>query len=99
MAVIKAHLVHAIREKTSLPKHKCGHLLESLLEIMKDRLEKGEEVQIRGFGKFHVKDNNGRKGGHSIAGENLMLDAARIVTFKPSPVLRDKMNADPMGST
>jgi integration host factor subunit alpha len=93
MSVIKAHLAQAIHEKTSLPKHRCAHLLESLLEIIKDRLEKEEEVLIRGFGRFYVKDNHGRKGGHSIAGEDLMLEAMRIVTFRPSPVLKDKMNA------
>jgi integration host factor subunit alpha len=59
---------------------------------MKNTLEEGEDVMISGFGKFEVKVKDSRRGRNPATGNDLILDARRIVTFKCSGILREKMN-------
>jgi len=58
----------------------------------KDTLVNGEDVLISGFGKFCVKDKKRRRGRNPATGEDLTLESRRVVTFRCSPVLRDKVN-------
>ena len=92
MTLIKAQLVDSIRKQAGLPKTKSSQVVDSLLEIIKKTLEKGEDVLISGFGKFCVKDKRKRKGRNPQTGNDLMLDERRVVTFKCSGRLRDKIN-------
>jgi integration host factor subunit alpha len=94
MALTKDHLMTSIHKKLGLPKSKSVKLVESLLETMKMELERGEDVLISRFGKFCVKSKNARRGRNPATGEDLMLGSKRIVTFKCSPVLRDKVNGE-----
>ncbi len=94
MALTKDHLMTSIHKKLGLPKSKSVKLVESLLEIMKMKLEHGEDVLISRFGKFCVKGKSARRGRNPATGEDLMLGSKRIVTFKCSPVLRDKVNGE-----
>ena len=94
MALTKDHLMTVIHKKLGLPKSKSVKLVESLLETMKIELERGEDVLISRFGKFCVKSKNARRGRNPATGEDLMLGSKRIVTFKCSPVLRDKVNGE-----
>ena len=55
-------------------------------------MESGEDVLISGFGKFCLKDKKERRGRNPYAGNDLILDARRIVTFKCSNLMRDKIN-------
>jgi integration host factor subunit alpha len=71
--------------------------IEALFEIIKQNLERGEEVLISGFGKFCVKGKNPRKGRNPITGEGLMLNSRRVVTFRCSPVLKDGLNGKSRG--
>ena len=73
-------------------KNKSIELVGSLLEIIKSTLESGEDILISGFGKFCVKDKNERRGRNPQTGEDKMLGARRVVIFKCSGVLRDKIN-------
>jgi integration host factor subunit alpha len=68
------------------------HLVESLLELMKSTLEAGEDVKISGFGKFQIREKKRRRGRNPQTGEEMMLRARRIVQFRCSGKLRDKMN-------
>ena len=95
MALTKDHLMNSIHKKLGLPKSKSVKLVESLLETMKMKLEQGEDVLISRFGKFCVKNKKARRGRNPATGEDLMLGSKRIVTFKCSPVLRDKVNGGP----
>jgi integration host factor subunit alpha len=70
------------------------NVVESLLEIMKRRLESGEDILISGFGKFFVKGKKKRRGRNPQTGERMDLDARRVVQFKCSWVLRDKINGN-----
>jgi len=92
MALTKNDLMNSIHKKLGLPKSKSVRLVESLLETVKVKLEQGEDVLISRFGKFCVKDKHARRGRNPATGEDLMLGSKRIVTFKCSPVLRDKVN-------
>ncbi len=94
MALTKDHLMTTIHKKLGLPKSKSVKLVESLLETMKIKLERGEDVLISRFGKFCVRSKNARRGRNPATGEDLMLGSKRIVTFKCSPVLRDKVNGE-----
>ena len=94
MALTKDHLMTSIHKKLGLPKSKSVKLVESLLETMKMKLEQGEDVLISRFGKFCVKSKNARRGRNPATGEDLMLGSKRIITFKCSPVLRDKVNGE-----
>ncbi len=92
MTISKAHLIDSIRARLNLPRHHSAKLIESLLEIIKTTLQNGEDILVSGFGKFHVKDNKDRKRRNPVSGNDMMLDSERVVTFKCSPVLRDKLN-------
>lgn len=67
-------------------------MLEILLELIKKNLERGEDVLISGFGKFCVKEKNERRGRNPATGADMTLDKRRVVTFRCSHLLRDKIN-------
>ena len=92
MTITKAHLTGSIEKGTGLPKSRSAELVGSLLEIMKATLGNGEDVLISGFGKFSVKDKNDRRGRNPSTGEDMMLEARRVVTFKCSRPLKQKLN-------
>lgn len=71
---------------------KASDMVETLLEIIKGTLEKGDDLLISGFGKFSVKDKRKRKGRNPASGEEMMLSPRRVVTFKCSNLLREKIN-------
>ena len=92
MSITKAHLADSIHNQLGLPKNQSIQALESILEIIKKTLENGEDVLITGFGKFFVKEKKKRRGRNPATGEDLMLRSRRVVGFKCSGKLRDKMN-------
>jgi integration host factor subunit alpha len=67
-------------------------MLDSLLEIMKQTLESGEDVLISGFGKFSVKEKMERKGRNPQNGQPMMIAPRKVLTFKCSGKLRDRIN-------
>ena len=94
MTITKTKLVESICRKSELPKQESISAVESLLEIIKRTLESGEDVKISGFGKFCVKDKKERKGRNPETGDDMILRARRIVTFKCSNLMRDKINGN-----
>ena len=92
MTLTKAHLVDSIHNQLGLHKNQSVQALESILEIIKNTLENGEDVLITGFGKFYVKEKRERRGRNPATGEDLMLESRRVVGFKCSDKLRDRMN-------
>jgi len=85
-------IVDAIHEQIGYPKNKSAEMLETLLELIKGNLENGEDVLISGFGKFCVKEKNERRGRNPATGHDMTLDKRRVVTFRCSHLLRDKIN-------
>ncbi len=88
----KAGIVESVHNKLVLPKKECVEIVETLLEIIKSTLASGEDVLISGFGKFNVKDKNERRGRNPAKNEDMILPARRVVTFKCSGKLREKIN-------
>jgi len=92
MTLTKAHIVEAIAKQSGYPKNQSFEMIETLLEIIKRALESGEDVLVSGFGKFCVKTKHGRRGRNPATGEDMMLEPRRVVTFRCSRQLRDKVN-------
>ncbi|MGA7142903.1 MAG: integration host factor subunit alpha [Desulfobacterales bacterium] len=92
MTLTKIQIVESIQNQTGFPKNKSSEIVETLLEIIKRTLTNSEDVMISGFGKFCVKEKRERKGRNPATGEDLMLKPRKIVTFKCSGKLRDKIN-------
>jgi integration host factor subunit alpha len=91
MALTKNDIVTSIHD-LGFTKKKSVEIIESLLEIVKSTLEKNEDVLISGFGKFCVKQKKQRRGRNPATGDDLMLKERKVVTFKCSGKLRDKIN-------
>ena len=94
MSLTKAHLTDSIHNQLGLHKNQSVKVLESILEIIKKTLENGGDVLITGFGKFFVKDKRKRRGRNPQTGENLMLGSRRVVGFKCSEKLRERLNRE-----
>ena len=92
MPCTKAHIVNSICNQLNLPKNSSIQVIESLLEILKRTLANGEDVLISGFGKFCVHDKKERRGRNPQTGKDMTLRSRRVVTFKCSGVLRDRIN-------
>lgn len=92
MTFTKDKIIESLYNQCGYSKTKSTDLLESLLEIIKKTLENGEDVLISGFGKFCVKEKSERKGRNPATGGAMMLESRRVVTFRCSQGLRDKVN-------
>ena len=91
MSMTKIDIVESISEKIGIPKKDCVKIVESLFDIIKDDLNNGNDVMISGFGKWTVKAKKKRKGRNPQTGKEMMIDARKVVTFKPSVVLRREL--------
>jgi len=91
MALTKNDIVTSVHE-LGFTKKKSVEIIETLLEIMKNTLEKNEDLLISGFGKFCVKQKKQRRGRNPATGADLILKERKVVTFKCSGKLRDKIN-------
>ena len=92
MALTKHGIVEQVYNELGFPRNQSVEIVESLLEIIKSTLESSEDVLVSGFGKFCVKEKNERKGRNPATDEDLMLPARRVVTFKCSGKLRERLN-------
>lgn len=91
MAITKADIVETICVKNGFSKKQSIETLESMLEIIKQTLESGEDVLVSGFGKFCVRHKKERKGRNPATGEDMMLTPRKVVTFRCSSKLRDRL--------
>jgi integration host factor subunit alpha len=92
--VTKADIVEHIYERVGFSKKESAELVERVFDIIKDTLARGEKVKISGFGNFVVREKNARKGRNPQTGEEIRLDARRVLTFKPSLVLKNVLNEE-----
>ena len=88
----KADIVKKILNGTGLSKKESTEMMEAVFSIMKSTLESGEKLKISGFGCFEVKQKNDRRGRNPQTGEAITIEARRVLTFKPSNLLRDAIN-------
>ena len=92
MTLTKIQIVESIHNQTGFPKNRSSEIVETLLEIIKRTLSSGEDVLVSGFGKFCIKEKKERKGRNPSTGEDMMLAPRKVVTFKCSGKLRDRIN-------
>ena len=92
MTLTKADIISTISEQNGFPKKKSTDMVETLLEIIKSKLESGEDVLVSGFGKFCVRNKKQRRGRNPATGDSMMLKPRKGVTFKSSGKLREKVN-------
>jgi integration host factor subunit alpha len=94
MALTKIQIVETIHNQIGFTQKRSSEIVETLLEIIKNTLESGEDVLISGFGKFCVKEKKERKGRNPATGDAMMLAPRKVVTFKCSGKLRDRINGN-----
>ncbi len=92
MTLTKADIVQAVAKQNGYTNKRSFEVVEILLDNIKSRLESGEDVLISGFGKFCVNEKKERLGRNPATGEAMMLAPRKVVTFKCSRQLRDKIN-------
>ena len=92
MTLTKANIIDAIAEANGFPRNKATETVETLLELIKLTLVSGEDVLISGFGKFCVKQKEKRRGWNPATGGDMILSARKVVTFKCSGKLRERVN-------
>jgi integration host factor subunit alpha len=92
MTLTKTDIIDSIYNSTDLNRSQATKAVETFLESIKTALESREDVLISGFGKFYVNEKNERRGRHPYTGEDLMLERRRVVAFKCSPMLKEKLN-------
>ncbi|SPJ16168.1 integration host factor (IHF), DNA-binding protein, alpha subunit [Syntrophobacter sp. SbD2] len=92
MTLTKAHIVEALFAQNIFTKPESAQIIDTLFELIKQSLQNGEEVLIRGFGKFSVREKQGRRGRNPQTGEQMTLAPRKVVTYKCSNVLRAGMN-------
>jgi len=92
MSITKAEIVKSISNHCGYSKVQSLEMVEFILETIKKTLESGEDVLISKFGKFCVKNKNPSRGRNPSTGEDLTLGASRIILFRCSTVLKDKLN-------
>jgi len=88
----KADIVERIYEKVGFSKKEATDIVESIFEIIKKRLENGEKVKISGFGNFVINTKRPRKGRNPQTGEEIVISGRRVLSFKPSPILKKSIN-------
>ena len=92
MTLTKSQIIGAIAEQNEFTRKKSSETVENILELIKSTLASGHDVLISGFGKFCVKEKRERRDGNLATGEVMMVAPRRVVTFRSSGKLRDKIN-------
>lgn len=92
MTLVKDNLVQTLCNQAWLSKHQSRAAVDMVFELIKKSLESGEDVLISGFGKFIVKEKGARRGRNPATGEDLTLDSRKVITFKCSPLMRERVN-------
>jgi integration host factor subunit alpha len=89
----KLDLANQVKERIGgISKKEAGILVNLLLDTVRETLLRGENVKISGFGSFVVRAKNDRIGRNPHSGEELLIPARKVLTFKPSQLLRDRLN-------
>ncbi len=93
MTLTKVNIINQVcASNPKMTKAQAREAVEIILRIIKSSLENGDDVLLSRFGKFNVKTKSARKGRNPKTGESMMLDARKVVTFKSSGILREKVN-------
>ena len=92
--VTKADIVEKVYEKIGFSKKEASELVEMVFNSLKSTLQEGEKVKISGFGNFLVRGKSERVGRNPQTGEQIKISARRVLTFRPSQVLKAMLNGE-----
>jgi integration host factor subunit beta len=90
----KADLIEEVLKVTELPRKESETIVETIFDSIIEAIQKGEKIEIRGFGSFRTRQRKGRVGRNPKTGEKVEVPAKRIPFFKPSKELKDFVNSD-----
>ncbi len=88
----KADMVELVYERIGVSKREAATVVESIFDIIKESLERGENVKISGFGSFNLREKKPRRGRNPQTGEEITISARRVLSFKSSNALRNQLN-------
>ncbi|EQC47776.1 integration host factor, alpha subunit [Bacteriovorax sp. BSW11_IV] len=89
MSLTKADIVERVYKEAGFSKKEASDLVDLVFKIIKDTLARGEKVKISGFGNFSIRDKSTRVGRNPQTGSSMEISARRVLTFKPSQVLKE----------
>jgi integration host factor subunit alpha len=89
----KNDIIQKVHNQLGYSKKDSAVLVEQVFEIIKENLAHGEKIKISGFGSFVVKEKQAQKGRNPQTGEEIEISARKVLTFKPSQVLRKDLNS------
>jgi len=87
----KIAIINEVAVQADLDHVAASGTVEAFIEIIKEMLEEGEDVTLSGFGKWHVRHKNARRGRNPQTGEEMIIEPRRVVTFSLSKVLKDTL--------
>lgn len=93
MSLTKADIVERVYKEAGFSKKEAADLVDLVFQVIKDTLARGEKVKISGFGNFSIRDKATRIGRNPQTGEAMEISARRVLTFKPSQVLKEDVTA------
>ncbi len=88
----KADIANEVYERVGISKKEAAEIIETVLNTIKNVLQKGEMVKIAGFGNFVVRSKRARKGRNPKTGQEIGITPRRVVTFRPSQVFKKFVN-------
>lgn len=94
VTLTKADIVERVYNKIGFSKKEASDLVELVFATLKNSLNEGEKVKISGFGNFTVKEKKARTGRNPQTGDQITISARRVLTFKPSQILKDIINGE-----
>jgi len=89
--VTKAEIAKIVHERVGLTKKESAQIVESVLGVVRQSLEKGENVKLSGFGHFIVRRKHARRGRNPKTGMDITIAPRSVVTFRASPLLKQKL--------
>jgi len=93
MSLTKADIADRLFNEVGLNKREAKEFVDAFFEIVREALEKGENVKLSGFGNFQLREKNQRPGRNPKTGEEIPISARRVVTFRPGQKLRARVEA------
>jgi integration host factor subunit alpha len=88
----KADLVDLVYERVGSSKKEASEVVEAVFDIIRESLREGDKVKVSGFGTFIVNQKHARRGRNPQTGDPITIDSRRVLSFKPSQVLKDRIN-------
>jgi len=89
--VTKAEIAKIVHERVGLSKKESGQIVEAVLDVIRNSLEKGEDVKLSGFGHFVVRKKHARRGRNPKTGDDITIESRSVVTFRASQLLKNQL--------